>query len=68
MEKINRLFLPTLILLGAGCLFAQQQQYDLLLQSGHVIDAKNNLDAVRDVAIATARSPPWRSASIRRRR
>jgi len=52
MEKINRLFLPTLILLGAGCLFAQEaQQYDLLLQNGHVIDAKNNLDAVRDVAI-----------------
>jgi dihydroorotase len=54
MEKINRLFLPTLILVGAGCLSAQQQQqqqYDLLLQNGHVIDAKNNLDAVRDVAI-----------------
>ena len=44
--------MPTLILLGAGCLFAQEaQQYDLLLQNGHVIDAKNNLDAVRDVAI-----------------
>ena len=27
------------------------QQYDLLLQGGHVIDAKNNIDAVRDVAI-----------------
>ena len=52
MEKINRRYLPTLILFGAGCLFAQPQpQYDLLLQNGHVIDAKNNLDAVRDVAI-----------------
>ena len=50
MEKITRLLLPT-ILLSAGCLFAQQQQYDLLLQGGHVIDAKNNIDAVRDVAI-----------------
>ena len=30
---------------------ASAQQYDLLLQSGHVIDAKNNVDAVRDVAI-----------------
>jgi dihydroorotase len=49
MEKMNRLFLPT-ILLSAGCLFAQPQ-YDLLLQNGHVIDAKNNIDAVRDVAI-----------------
>jgi dihydroorotase len=27
------------------------QEYDLLLKGGHVIDAKNNLDAVRDVAI-----------------
>jgi dihydroorotase len=52
MEKITRFFLPA-ILFGAGCLFAQPQQqpYDLLLQGGHVIDAKNNLDAVRDVAI-----------------
>ena len=27
------------------------QQYDLLLQGGHVIDARNNISAVRDVAI-----------------
>jgi len=47
MEKIKPLFL----LFSAGCLFAQTQQYDLLLQGGHVIDAKNNIDAVRDVAI-----------------
>ena len=25
--------------------------YDLLLRGGHVVDAKNNLSAVRDVAI-----------------
>src|SRR5271169_2517642 len=31
--------------------FAQTGQYDLLLQGGHVIDAKNKIDAVRDVAI-----------------
>lgn len=30
---------------------AYAQDYDLLLKGGHVIDAKNNLDAVRDVAI-----------------
>jgi dihydroorotase len=30
---------------------AAQTQYDLLLKNGHVIDAKNNIDAVRDVAI-----------------
>jgi len=34
-----------------GCL-AAQPVYDLLLKGGHVIDAKNNLSGVRDVAIA----------------
>ncbi len=45
-----KLLWPALIF-TAGCAFAQTQAYDLLLQGGHVIDAKNNLDAVRDVAI-----------------
>jgi dihydroorotase len=27
------------------------QEYDLLLQGGHVVDAKNNISAVRDVAL-----------------
>src|SRR5437762_7113148 len=30
---------------------ANAQTYDLLLQGGRVVDAKNNIDAVRDVAI-----------------
>jgi dihydroorotase len=30
---------------------AGQTQYDLLLKGGHVIDARNNLNAIRDVAI-----------------
>jgi dihydroorotase len=30
---------------------ALAQQYDLVLKGGHVIDAKNNIDAKRDVAI-----------------
>jgi dihydroorotase len=30
---------------------AQQAQYDLLLRGGHVIDAKNKISAVRDMAI-----------------
>jgi dihydroorotase len=29
-----------------------QQKYDFLLKGGHVIDARNNISAVRDVAIA----------------
>src|SRR5205814_1529068 len=36
-----------LILFGTLC----AQEYDLLLRGGHVIDAKNNIDAVRDVAL-----------------
>ena len=30
---------------------ASAQEYDILLKGGHVIDARNNLNAVRDVAI-----------------
>jgi dihydroorotase len=39
--------------LATSLLFAQQQQpqYDLLIQGGHVIDAKDRVSAVRDVAI-----------------
>lgn len=32
-----------------------QPRYDLLLKGGHVIDPKNHLDAVRDIAIASGR-------------
>ncbi len=39
------------VLLIASCA-AAQPRYDLLLKGGHVIDAKNNISAVRDVAIA----------------
>jgi dihydroorotase len=41
-----------IVFLGAvaSCCLAQTQ-YDLLLQGGHVIDAKNKIGAVRDVAI-----------------
>jgi dihydroorotase len=34
---------------------AVAQQYDLLLEGGHVIDPKNNVNAVRDVAISAGR-------------
>jgi len=42
------------ILLFAAALSAQPQ-YGLLLKGGHVIDPKNRIDAVRDVAIAGGR-------------
>ena len=32
-----------------------QQKYDLLLKGGHVIDPKNRISAVRDVAIANGK-------------
>jgi dihydroorotase len=32
-----------------------QQKYDLLLKGGHVIDARNKISAVRDVAVANGR-------------
>src|SRR5437588_6404929 len=34
---------------------AAQPRYDLLLKGGHVIDAKNRIDDVRDVGIAAGR-------------
>jgi dihydroorotase len=32
--------------------YGQQQQVDILLKGGHVIDPKNNIDGVMDVAIS----------------
>jgi dihydroorotase len=44
-------FLCLTLAAGLG-LRAQDPEFDLLIRNGHVIDAKNGLDAVRDVAIA----------------
>lgn len=33
----------------------QAQQYDLLIKNGHVIDPKNHINAIKDVAIADAK-------------
>jgi dihydroorotase len=45
-------FLISLTMLLFGTISASAQvQYDLLLRNGHVVDAKNHLSAVRDVAI-----------------
>src|SRR5262245_21379448 len=40
------------VAVSAAAPLSAQQKYDLLLKGGHVIDARNNLSAVRDVAIA----------------
>jgi dihydroorotase len=44
-------YFTSMLFAGASFAFAQTPSYDLLLQGGHVIDAKNQIDAVRDVAI-----------------
>jgi len=46
MHSIRILLLLAVASIGFG-----QTQYDLLLQGGHVIDAKNKISAIRDVAI-----------------
>lgn len=48
---LARLSLMMVIGLIAFPSLAQAQSYDLLLKGGHVIDPKNNIDAVRDVAV-----------------
>jgi dihydroorotase len=48
MPRVRQILLLLLIASGA----AAQPRYDLLLKGGHVIDAKNGVSAVRDVAIA----------------
>lgn len=41
---------------AAGVLLsAQQPEYDLLIRRGHVVDVRNGVDAVRDVAIANGK-------------
>jgi len=50
--KQTRIVITAILLLGASAAGTQTPpKYDLLLRGGHVIDARNQLDAVRDVAI-----------------
>lgn len=51
--ETTRLFLLA-VSLASSSAFAQAD-YDLLLQGGHVVDAKNDLSAIRDVAIKDGR-------------
>jgi dihydroorotase len=45
----HKLFCSAFLLAASG--LAQQPPYDLLLQGGRLIDPRNNIDAVRDIAI-----------------
>lgn len=51
--RLRRRLSLGLLLLAAAALHAQQ--YDLLLQHGHVIDPKNNIDSVMDVAVSNGK-------------
>lgn len=52
LSRMRRAFLPILVCLLAGPASAQQAaDYDFLIKGGRVIDPRNDLDAVRDVAI-----------------
>lgn len=48
-------FVVMFIVLSALGQTAAQQKYDLLLKGGHLIDPKNKISAVRDVAIANGK-------------
>jgi len=43
------------VVLGAGAAAAQTPRYSLLLKGGHVVDPKNGVDAVMDVAVANGK-------------
>lgn len=51
MPQQFRLLFAALTVLALAVSSASAQQYDLLIKGGHVIDAANNIDAVRDVAV-----------------
>ncbi|MEP7229697.1 MAG: amidohydrolase/deacetylase family metallohydrolase [Ginsengibacter sp.] len=44
-------FVILLILLCVGTFQAHSQTYDIVIKGGHVMDAKNNIDQVMDIAI-----------------
>ncbi|MGP0067763.1 MAG: amidohydrolase/deacetylase family metallohydrolase [Isosphaeraceae bacterium] len=58
--KVLQAFVLLMLVGGAS---AQQPKYDLLLRGGHVIDPRNKVDGIRDVAIRSdARGHGWIAA------
>ena len=51
----NTYLAEAILLVGCAGTALAQPKYDLLLKGGHVIDPKNGISAVRDVAIANRR-------------
>ena len=50
LSYFSRIAIAILFLLFG--VYASAQQYDLLIKNGHVIDPKNNIDAVMDIAVS----------------
>jgi dihydroorotase len=51
-KRLTLLILAISVLLATHPLVAQNPEPDLLIRGGHVLDARNNIDAVMDVAIS----------------
>ncbi len=51
LEKYCSLAVVALGALLLSVVSARAQDYDMILQGGHVLDAKNHVDAVEDVAV-----------------
>ena len=51
MSLVKKLLACSALVLASSAAMAQSPSYDLLLRGGHVIDDKNHIDAVMDVAI-----------------
>ncbi|MGO4214016.1 hypothetical protein AB4043_24750, partial [Terriglobus sp. YAF25] len=52
VKALRNKFLIQSVLLLASCITAANaQHYDLIVQHGHVIDPKNGIDGVMDVAV-----------------
>ena len=52
---MTKLGVASLLIVGCLCVKAQQPTYDLLLKGGHVIDPKNNISKVMDVAVSAGK-------------
>src|SRR5580658_5822797 len=50
-RNVKAMRLPLYLLFCALPAFAQDARYDLILKGGHVIDPRNGVDSVADVAI-----------------
>ena len=54
-NNVARITILLIAILCAPGSASAQKKYDLLLQGGHVVDPRNNISAVRDVAIASGK-------------